>query len=153
MADTLKTLCVLQGPVVMNMPYRAVDMAKMKIEVSCRGGQARARAFPLARPGLVGLSAPLMPGLASRFAPLANWRKQTARLLRKLFEQFARHQRARRATCRSGGAMCFSSRGRDAGSGRRPRESRACSPILFNRAYEREKKPRRRRCACLVEGG
>jgi Fe-S oxidoreductase len=59
-------------------------MAKMKIEVLA----ARAAKHGLSlRDRLVGYL-PRYAGLASRFAPLANWRNRSP-LLRKLFEQFA----------------------------------------------------------------
>ena len=63
---------------------RCVDMAKMKIEVLA----ARAAKHGLSlRDRLVGYL-PRYAGLASRFAPLANWRNRSP-LLRRLFEQFA----------------------------------------------------------------
>jgi FAD/FMN-containing dehydrogenase/Fe-S oxidoreductase len=61
-----------------------VDMAKMKIEVLA----ARAASQGLSlRDRLVGYL-PHYAGLASRLAPLANWRNRSS-LLRKLFETFA----------------------------------------------------------------
>jgi len=59
-------------------------MAKMKIEVLA--ARAARRGLTL-RDRLVGYL-PRYAGLASRFAPLANWRNNNA-LLRKLFEKFA----------------------------------------------------------------
>src|SRR4030081_2164884 len=82
MADTLK-LCVSCKACRHECPT-GVDMAKMKIEVLA----ARAARHGLSlRDRLVGYL-PRYAGLASRFAPLANWRNNST-LLRKLFEQFA----------------------------------------------------------------
>jgi FAD/FMN-containing dehydrogenase/Fe-S oxidoreductase len=82
MADTLK-LCVSCKACRLECPT-GVDMAKMKIEVLA----ARAARHGLSlRDRLVGYL-PRYAALASRFAPLANWRNDSP-LLRKLFEQFA----------------------------------------------------------------
>ncbi len=82
MMDTLK-LCVSCKACRHECPT-GVDMAKMKIEVLA----ARAAKHGLSlRDRLVGYL-PRYAGLASRFAPLANWRNRS-QLLRRLFEQFA----------------------------------------------------------------
>src|SRR6267378_4251875 len=82
MADTLK-LCVSCKACRHECPT-GVDMAKMKIEVLA----ARAAKHGLSlRDRLVGYL-PRYAALASRVAPLANWRNNST-LLRKLFERFA----------------------------------------------------------------
>src|SRR6476659_9483245 len=82
MLDTMK-LCVSCKACRHECPT-GVDMAKMKIEVLA----ARAEKHGLSlRDRLVGYL-PRYAGLASRFAPLANWRNRS-RLLRWLFEQLA----------------------------------------------------------------
>jgi Fe-S oxidoreductase len=82
MADTMK-LCVSCKACRHECPT-GVDMAKMKIEVLA----ARAATHGLSlRDRLVGFL-PRYAGLASRFAPIANWRNNSA-LLRWLFETFA----------------------------------------------------------------
>jgi FAD/FMN-containing dehydrogenase/Fe-S oxidoreductase len=82
MMDTLK-LCVSCKACRHECPT-GVDMAKMKIEVLA----ARAAKHGLSpRDRLVGYL-PRYAGLASRFAPIANWRNSSP-LLRRLFEQFA----------------------------------------------------------------
>src|ERR1700736_5423440 len=82
MADTLK-LCVTCKACRHECPT-GVDMAKMKIEVLA----ARAAKHGLSlRDRLVGFL-PHYAGLASRLAPLANWRNHSP-LLRRLFERFA----------------------------------------------------------------
>ena len=82
MMDTLK-LCVSCKACRHECPT-GVDMAKMKIEVLA----ARAAKHGLSlRDRLVGYL-PRYAGLASRFAPLANWRNNSP-LLRRLFEKFA----------------------------------------------------------------
>ena len=82
MMDTLK-LCVSCKACRHECPT-GVDMAKMKIEVLA----ARAAKHGLSlRDRLVGYL-PRYADLASRFAPLANWRNNSP-LLRKLFEKFA----------------------------------------------------------------
>src|ERR1700720_1080005 len=81
MMDTLK-LCVSCKACRHECPV-GVDMAKMKIEVLA----ARAAKHGLSlRDRLVGFL-PRYAGLASLFAPLANWRNNSP-LLRKLFEKF-----------------------------------------------------------------
>src|SRR5712672_3236102 len=81
MMDTLK-LCVSCKACRHECPT-GVDMAKMKIEVLA----ARAAKHGLSlRDRLVGYL-PRYAGLASRFAPLANWRNNSP-LLRMLFERF-----------------------------------------------------------------
>ncbi len=82
MMETLK-LCVSCKACRHECPT-GVDMAKMKIEVLA--ARAARRGLTL-RDRLVGYL-PRYAGLASRFAPLANWRNNSA-LLRKLFEKFA----------------------------------------------------------------
>ncbi|WP_454626189.1 FAD-binding and (Fe-S)-binding domain-containing protein [Bradyrhizobium cenepequi] len=82
MMETLK-LCVSCKACRHECPT-GVDMAKMKIEVSA----ARVAKHGLSlRDRLVGYL-PRYAGLASRFAPLANWRN-SSRSLRALFEKFA----------------------------------------------------------------
>jgi FAD/FMN-containing dehydrogenase/Fe-S oxidoreductase len=82
MMDTLK-LCVSCKACRHECPT-GVDMAKMKIEVLA----ARAAKHGLSlRDRLVGYL-PRYAGLASRFAPLANWRNSSP-WLRRLFEKFA----------------------------------------------------------------
>ena len=82
MMETLK-LCVSCKACRHECPT-GVDMAKMKIEVLA----ARAATHGLSlRDRLVGYL-PRYAGLASRFAPLANWRNNSP-LLRRLFERFA----------------------------------------------------------------
>src|SRR5213082_1320402 len=82
MMDTLK-LCVSCKACRHECPT-GVDMAKMKIEVLA----VRAERYGLSlRDRLVGYL-PRYAGLASRFAPLANWRNSSP-LLRALFEKFA----------------------------------------------------------------
>src|ERR1700732_3134303 len=81
MMDTLK-LCVSCKACRHECPT-GVDMAKMKIEVL--DARVARRGLSL-RDRLVGFL-PHYVDLASRFAPLANWRNNSA-LLRKLFERF-----------------------------------------------------------------
>src|SRR6195256_1875252 len=82
MAETLK-LCVSCKACRHECPV-GVDMAKMKVEVLA----ARAAKHGLSlRDRLVGYL-PRYAALASRVAPLANWRNNST-LLRKLFERFA----------------------------------------------------------------
>jgi FAD/FMN-containing dehydrogenase/Fe-S oxidoreductase len=82
MMETLK-LCVSCKACRHECPT-GVDMAKMKIEVLA--ARAAARGLSL-RDRLVGFL-PRYAGLASRFAPIANWRNRSP-LLRGLFERFA----------------------------------------------------------------
>jgi len=82
MMETLK-LCVSCKACRHECPT-GVDMAKMKIEVLA--ARAATRGLSL-RDRLVGYL-PRYAGLASRFAPLANWRNRSP-LLRKLLERFA----------------------------------------------------------------
>ncbi|MFO1111730.1 MAG: FAD-linked oxidase C-terminal domain-containing protein [Bradyrhizobium sp.] len=82
MMETLK-LCVSCKACRHECPV-GVDMAKMKIEVLA----ARVARHGLSlRDRLVGYL-PRYAGLASRFAPIANWRNRSP-LLRSLFEKFA----------------------------------------------------------------
>ena len=82
MMETLK-LCVSCKACRHECPT-GVDMAKMKIEVLA--ARVAKRGLSL-RDRLVGYL-PHYAALASRFAPLANWRNNSP-LLRKLFEKFA----------------------------------------------------------------
>jgi FAD/FMN-containing dehydrogenase/Fe-S oxidoreductase len=140
MADTLK-LCVSCKACRHECPV-GVDMAKMKIEVLA----ARAARHGLSlRDRLVGYL-PRYAALASRFAPLANWRNDST-LLRKLFEKFAgiSAQRAlpawRRDVFKSDVETTGPAGGREV----------VLFADTFNRAYERENLDAARRV--LVEGG
>jgi len=127
MMDTLK-LCVSCKACRHECPT-GVDMAKMKIEVLA--ARAAKRGLSL-RDRLVGYL-PRYAGLASRFAPLANWRNNSP-LLRKLFEKFAgiSAQRAlpiwRRDVFKAGVATMGPADGREV----------VLFADTFNRAYERE---------------
>ena len=127
MADTLK-LCVSCKACRHECPT-GVDMAKMKIEVLA----ARAARHGLSlRDRLVGYL-PHYAALASRLAPIANWRNNSP-LLRKLFERVAgiSAQRAlpqwRRDAFRSDAAAIGPEGGREV----------VLFADTFNRAYERE---------------
>jgi FAD/FMN-containing dehydrogenase/Fe-S oxidoreductase len=127
MMDTLK-LCVSCKACRHECPT-GVDMAKMKIEVLA----ARAAKHGLSlRDRLVGYL-PHYAALASRFAPLANWRNNSP-LLRKLFEKFAgiSAQRAlpkwRRDVFKAGVETMGPPDGREV----------VLFADTFNRAYERE---------------
>jgi Fe-S oxidoreductase len=127
MAETLK-LCVSCKACHLECPV-GVDMAKMKIEVLA----ARAAKHGLSlRDRLVGYL-PCYVGMASRFAPLANWRNHSP-LLRKLFEKFAgiSAQRAlpawRRDVFKPGAETIGPADGREV----------VLFADTFNRAYERE---------------
>ena len=127
MADTLK-LCVSCKACRHECPT-GVDMAKMKIEVLA----ARAARHGLSlRDRLVGYL-PHYAALASRLAPIANWRNNSP-LLRKLFERVAgiSGQRAlpqwRRDAFRSDAAAIGPEGGREV----------VLFADTFNRAYERE---------------
>src|SRR5215218_7603885 len=140
MMDTLK-LCVSCKACRHECPT-GVDMAKMKIEVLA----ARAAKHGLSlRDRLVGYL-PRYAGLASRFAPLANWRNGSP-LLRKLFEKFAgiSAQRAlpafRRDTFNPAAVAVGPEDGREV----------VLFADTFNRAYERENLDAALRV--LVEGG
>jgi FAD/FMN-containing dehydrogenase/Fe-S oxidoreductase len=140
MADTLK-LCVSCKACRHECPT-GVDMAKMKIEVLA----ARASKHGLSlRDRLVGYL-PRYAALASRFAPLANWRNNSP-LLRKLFERFAgiSAQRAlpqwRRDVFKSDVETTGPADGREV----------VLFADTFNRAYERENLDAALRV--LVEGG
>jgi FAD/FMN-containing dehydrogenase/Fe-S oxidoreductase len=140
MMDTLK-LCVSCKACRHECPT-GVDMAKMKIEVLA----ARAARHGLSlRDRLVGYL-PRYAALASRFAPLANWRNNSP-LLRKLFEKFAgiSAQRALPAFRRD----VFKSDVETIG----PLDGREVVLFAdtFNRAYERENLDAALRV--LVEGG
>ncbi|WP_146690929.1 FAD-binding and (Fe-S)-binding domain-containing protein [Bradyrhizobium canariense] len=140
MMDTLK-LCVSCKACRHECPV-GIDMAKMKIEVLA----ARAARHGLSlRDRLVGYL-PRYAALASRFAPLANWRNNSP-LLRKLFQKFAgiSAQRALPAFRRD----VFSSDAETVG----PAEGREVVLFAdtFNRAYERENLDAALRV--LVEGG
>ena len=126
MMETLK-LCVSCKACRHECPT-GVDMAKMKIEVLA----ARASKHGLSlRDRLVGYL-PRYAGLASRLAPLANWRNRSP-LLRRLFEKFAgiSAQRALPAFRRD----VFMSA--DAAGPEGGREV-VLFADTFNRAYERE---------------
>ena len=140
MMDTLK-LCVSCKACRHECPT-GVDMAKMKIEVLA----ARAAKHGLSlRDRLVGYL-PRYAGLASRFAPLANWRNSSP-LLRRLFEKFAgiSAQRAlpafRRDVFRPDAEAFGPADGREV----------VLFADTFNRAYERENLDAALRV--LVEGG
>jgi FAD/FMN-containing dehydrogenase/Fe-S oxidoreductase len=127
MADTLK-LCVSCKACRHECPT-GVDMAKMKIEVLA----ARAARHGLSlRDRLVGYL-PHYAALASRFAPLANWRNKSP-LLRMLFEKVAgiSARRAlpawRRDVFRSEAEAMGPADGREV----------VLFADTFNRAYERE---------------
>jgi FAD/FMN-containing dehydrogenase/Fe-S oxidoreductase len=127
MMDTLK-LCVSCKACRHECPT-GVDMAKMKIEVLA--ARAAKRGLSL-RDRLVGYL-PHYAALASRFAPLANWRNNSP-LLRKLFEKFAgiSAQRAlpkwRRDVFKAGVETMGPPDGREV----------VLFTDTFNRAYERE---------------
>jgi FAD/FMN-containing dehydrogenase/Fe-S oxidoreductase len=127
MMDTLK-LCVSCKACRHECPT-GVDMAKMKIEVLA----ARVAKHGLSlRDRLVGYL-PLYADIASRLAPLANWRNQSP-LLRRLFEKFTgiSAQRAlpawRRDVFRSDAEVVGPANGREV----------VLFADTFNRAYERE---------------
>jgi FAD/FMN-containing dehydrogenase/Fe-S oxidoreductase len=127
MADTLK-LCVSCKACRHECPT-GVDMAKMKIEVLA----ARVSKHGLSlRDRLVGYL-PHYAALASRLAPLANWRNKSP-LLRRLFEKFAgiSAQRAlpvwRRDVFKPGVEAMGPADGREV----------VLFADTFNRAYERE---------------
>jgi Fe-S oxidoreductase len=140
MADTLK-LCVSCKACRHECPT-GVDIAKMKIEVLA----ARAARHGLSlRDRLVGYL-PRYAALASRVAPLANWRNDST-LLRKLFEKCAgiSAKRAlpewRRDVFKSDAETTGPADGREV----------VLFADTFNRAYERENLDAALRV--LVEGG
>jgi FAD/FMN-containing dehydrogenase/Fe-S oxidoreductase len=139
MMDTLK-LCVSCKACRHECPT-GVDMAKMKIEVLA----ARAAKHGLSlRDRLVGYL-PRYAGLASHFAPIANWRNSSP-LLRKLFEQFAgisakRALPAFRRDVFTSAEVAGHEGGREV----------VLFADTFNRAYERENLDAALRV--LVEGG
>src|SRR5882757_447573 len=140
MMDTLK-LCVSCKACRHECPV-GVDMAKMKIEVLA----ARAATHGLSlRDRLVGYL-PRYAGLASRFAPLTNWRNNSP-MLRTLFEKFAgiSAQRAlpafRRDVFRTDAEAFGPEGGREV----------VLFADTFNRAYERENLDAALRV--LIEGG
>lgn len=140
MMDTLK-LCVSCKACRHECPT-GVDMAKMKIEVLA----ARAEKHGLSlRDRLVGYL-PHYAALASRLAPLANWRNRSP-LLRALFEKFAGIS-AKRALPEFRRDI-FSSDADSVG----PADGREVVLFAdtFNRAYERENLDAALRV--LVEGG
>ena len=127
MLDTLK-LCVSCKACRHECPV-GVDMAKMKIEVLA----ARVAKHGLSlRDRLIGYL-PRYVGLASRIAPLANWRNSSP-MLRRLFEKFAgiSAQRAlpafRRDTFDPGATTVGPEDGREV----------VLFADTFNRTYERE---------------
>jgi FAD/FMN-containing dehydrogenase/Fe-S oxidoreductase len=126
MMDTMK-LCVSCKACRHECPV-GVDMAKMKIEVLA----ARVAKHGLSlRDRLVGYL-PHYAGLASRLAPLANWRNNSP-LLRKLFEKFAGISAER--TLPSWRRDVFRS---DAEVGPADGREVVLFADTFNRAYERE---------------
>ncbi len=140
MADTLK-LCVSCKACRHECPT-GVDMAKMKIEVLA----ARVAKHGLSlRDRLVGFL-PHYAGLASRLAPLANWRNNSP-LLRRLLEKFAgiSAKRAlpawRRDVFKSDAEAIGPADGREV----------VLFADTFNRSYERENLDAALRV--LVEGG
>jgi FAD/FMN-containing dehydrogenase/Fe-S oxidoreductase len=140
MMDTLK-LCVSCKACRHECPT-GVDMAKMKIEVLA----ARAAKHGLSlRDRLIGYL-PRYAGMASRFAPLANWRNNSPRL-RRLFEKIAgiSAQRAlpafRRDTFDPGATTVGPEDGREV----------VLFADTFNRIYERENLDATLRV--LIEGG
>jgi len=140
MADTMK-LCVSCKACRHECPT-GVDMAKMKIEVLA----ARAAKHGLSlRDRLVGYL-PHYAGLASRLAPLANWRNRSPRL-RRLFEKAAgiSARRALPAWRRDAFQPAFEATG--------PADGREVVLFAdtFNRAFERENLDAALRV--LVEGG
>src|SRR4051812_33544009 len=140
MMETLK-LCVSCKACRHECPV-GVDMAKMKIEVLA----ARAAKHGLSlRDRLVGYL-PRYAGLASRFAPLANWRNSSP-LLRKLFERFAgiSAQRALPAFRRDVFQTDAEAFGPEGGG------EVVLFADTFNRAYEKENLEAALRV--LVEGG
>src|SRR6266550_3414397 len=140
MMDTLK-LCVSCKACRHECPT-GVDMAKMKIEVLA----ARAAKHGLSlRDRLVGFL-PHYAGLASRFAPLANWRNNSP-LLRRLFEKVSgiSAQRALPAWRRDPFRLEAEAIGRENG------HEVVLFADTFNRFYERENLDAALRV--LVEGG
>ena len=126
MMDTMK-LCVSCKACRHECPT-GVDMAKMKIEVLA----ARVAKHGLSlRDRLVGYL-PHYAGLASRLAPLANWRNNSP-LLRKLFEKFAGISAER--TLPLWRRDVFRS---DAEAGPADGREVVLFADTFNRAYERE---------------
>ncbi|MGY3488920.1 FAD/FMN-containing dehydrogenase/Fe-S oxidoreductase [Bradyrhizobium sp. USDA 4011] len=127
MMDTLK-LCVSCKACRHECPT-GVDMAKMKIEVLAARAATHGRSL---RDRLVGYL-PRYVDLASRFAPLANWRNRSP-LLRALFETLAgiSAKRAlpafRRDTFRPGAEVLGPPDGREV----------VLFADTFNRGYERE---------------
>jgi len=140
MMDTLK-LCVSCKACRHECPT-GVDMARMKIEVLA----ARAGSHGLSLRDRLVAFLPHYAGLASRLAPLANWRNKSP-LLRKLLEKFAgiSAERAlpawRRDVFKSDSETIGPADGREV----------VLFADTFNRAYERENLDAALRV--LVEGG
>ena len=140
MMDTFK-LCVSCKACRHECPT-GVDMARMKIEVLA----ARAATHGLSRRDRLVGYLPRYAGLASRFAPLANWRNRSP-LLRQLLEKFAgisAHRALpafRRDVFRPDAEAFGPENGREV----------VLFADTFNRAYERENLDAALRV--LVEGG
>src|ERR1700704_4192562 len=140
MAETLK-LCVSCKACRHECPV-GVDMAKMKVEVLAARVARHGLSF---RDRLVGYL-PRYAALASRFAPLANWRNNSP-LLRRLFERVAGISAQRALPEWRGDGVKSDVEGTGPGAG----PEGVLFADTFNRAYERENLDAAIRV--LVEGG